>query len=57
MPAIDKIDTKSCDSEIVASSVAKAASQCESNPQKDFKSTLCKELLKRWKPAKSTIHN
>jgi hypothetical protein len=57
MPSIDKIDSASCNTQIIASSVAKAASTCESDPQEDPKTALCKELLKRWKPNKETISN
>lgn len=52
IPAIDHIDAAVCDNTLVAMSLAKVADTMDRNPRKDPKEMLCKELLKRWKPAK-----
>lgn len=56
IPVIDHIDAAVCDDSVVALSIEKAASMIESNPCEDPKEVLCKELLKRWKPAKNSMH-
>lgn len=50
MTSIDHIDTAFCDEEIVRSSLEKATSQIELNPEENPKDLLFKELLKQWKP-------
>lgn len=57
IPAIDHIDSTMCDNSVLALSIAKATSTCENNPSEDPKDILCKELLKRWKPAKRIVTN
>lgn len=52
IPAADHVDTAACDDTILAVSLDKAASTLENNPLEDSKEVLCRELLKRWKPAK-----
>lgn len=52
IPAADHIDTAACDDTILAMSIDKAATTLENNPYEDSKEVLCRELLKRWKPAK-----
>ena len=52
IPAVDHIDAGVCDDALVALSVKSAASAVERNPYQDPKEVLCRELLKRWKPAK-----
>lgn len=52
IPAIDHIDATVCDTATVALSLAKATSALENNPNTNAKEVLCKELLRRWKPAK-----
>ncbi len=55
IPAIDRIDTTACDAYLVAQSIDKAAALIEDNPCQDPKEVLCRELLKRWKPAKKIV--
>ncbi len=57
IPAIDQIDATACDNNAMAISIAKATSAYEANPHADPKDILCKELLKRWKPAKEIVTN
>lgn len=57
MPAIDHIDGKACDHEIVASSVEHASAQKIKHPNINAQEVLYKELLRRWKPAKKTVMN
>ena len=52
IPAINLIDRNICDAILLAESVNEATSAIEENPFQDPKEILCKELLKRWKPAK-----
>lgn len=55
VPAISRIDMSSCDEEAVAISAAKASAAAGSGA--NAKEVLCRELLRRWKPAKkSTLH-
>ncbi len=56
IPAIDHIDSQLCDMDSVAMSIAKATSALHNNSGKNPKDVLCKELLKRWKPAKKLSH-
>lgn len=57
LPALDHIDATSFDEEVLNNSIAKASSISEGQSNKDPKEVLYKELLKRWKPAKSIIYN
>lgn len=57
MPAIDHIDSTECDDETVLSSVEKASSKFESEPEKNPQELLFKELLRCWKPTKKTLSN
>lgn len=57
IPAIDHIDSSVCDNKTVNSSVARAATLCQNNPNENPKEILCKELLKRWKPNKKITLN
>lgn len=55
IPAINHIDTvtyDNFDNLLVAKSAQKAQNDHETNPEKDPKNILYKELLKRWKPSK-----
>jgi hypothetical protein len=52
IPAINNIDAAVCDKFTVAQSIAKAAATPGNHSPEDLKQLLCKELLKRWKPAK-----
>lgn len=57
LPAIDQIDTSLCDDTTVRFSMEKATSEIGSNPHKNPKDVLFKELLKRWKPADKNLKN
>ncbi|MDR3647004.1 MAG: hypothetical protein P4L22_05695 [Candidatus Babeliales bacterium] len=57
MPAIDHVDTTNCDINTVKTSIAIASSKVERNPKVNAQAVFLKELLKRWKPSKSTIAN
>lgn len=57
LPAIDKIDTSVCDNETVRFSLEKATSLMKDNPSINAKKALFEELLKRWKPANTSILN
>lgn len=57
IPAIDRIDTAACDNATLAMSVAKATAAHGKHSAEDLKKILCKELLKRWKPAKKPSIN
>lgn len=57
MPALDHIDTTNCDNETVQSSVEKASSKIDSNPERNPQELLFKELLRSWKPDKKTTSN
>lgn len=57
MPSIDHIDATECDDATVRSSIEKATSSIEKNPQENPTELLFKELLKRWKPNKKNILN
>lgn len=52
IPAINHIDTTACDLNSVALSVEKATAAVRNKTGENPKEVLCKELLKRWKPAK-----
>lgn len=54
-PAIDKIDTTTCNSSIVRNSV-KRATQSPHTTDQQAQKTLYKELLKRWKPNNQTMN-
>jgi hypothetical protein len=55
VPAINRIDMKSCDETAVALSAAKATAAAGNGG--NSKEVLCRELLRRWKPAKKpTLH-
>lgn len=57
MPALDHIDAKECDSDMVQSSVEKASHRFENHPQENPQELLFKELLKNWKPDKKSAVN
>lgn len=52
IPAITQVDTHECDSGIMAASIAKATAALDANGYENGKEIFCRELLKRWKPAK-----
>lgn len=52
IPAINHIDINECDFNSVALSVEKATAAVRNKTGENPKEVLCKELLKRWKPAK-----
>jgi hypothetical protein len=52
IPAIRQVDTHECDSVIMAASIAKAAAALDADGYQNGKEIFCRELLKRWKPAK-----
>lgn len=54
MPALDNIDGQECDQETVDVSVEKASLKFETHPQENPQEILFQELLKCWKPTKST---
>lgn len=49
-PTINQIDMQNCDNETVARSVQKATVALKKGTSKNAKETLCKELLKNWRP-------
>lgn len=55
VPAINRIDMSSCNEEIVSISAAKATAAAGSGA--NAKEVLCRELLRRWKPAKKSELN
>lgn len=55
VPAINRIDMSSCNEEIVSISAAKATAAAGSGA--NAKEVLCRELLRRWKPAKKSEFN
>lgn len=55
IPAINHIDAAVCDKSTVAQSIAKAASTPGNHSPEELKKLLCKELLKRWKPASKIL--
>lgn len=57
LPAIDNIDSTIFDNSIIEMSIAKATSMHKLSSKEDMKTTLCKELLKRWRPDKKFIKN
>ena len=64
IPAINSIDYRVYNNDILNASVAKAKAACSSKVGKSNVSTkkiakdiFCKELLKRWKPSKKTTVN
>ena len=56
-PAVNHIDSTSCDSHLVTTSLEETTLKLERHPEKDPKEMLCRTLLKRWKPHKKTILN
>lgn len=57
MPAVDHIDTSSCDQQTIATSIMDATQKFEKNPRKNPQELLYKELLRNWKPAKKVVQN
>ncbi len=49
-PTINQIDMQNCDNETVALSVRRATVALKKGTSKNAKETLCKELLKNWRP-------
>ena len=57
LPAIEHIDSTTCDESTIKSSLAIATSKLERNPSADPREILFKELLKRWTPHKKTFNH
>ena len=57
LPALKQIDSTFCDDDLVQASVEKTTTRLKHHPDANPKETLCKELLRRWKPAKKTKVN
>lgn len=57
IPALNHIDLTMCDSETIQGSLKKATTQLHHNPDENPKEILLKELLKRWKPDKTSLMN
>lgn len=51
LPALDHIDSSQMDPESMAASIEKAEKAIKKNTGENPKEVLCRELLKRWKPA------
>lgn len=56
LPAIDKIDSVTCNAGVIRRSIEKATRSFTNSPE-TAKKALYKELLKRWKPKKNQIAN
>lgn len=56
IPAINKIDTHYCDERTVKATLAKTAPQFNKKNPDELKASICKELLKQWKPKKVSAH-
>jgi hypothetical protein len=56
IPAINCIDTSACDTHTVQASIEQVTSKMHTNPQENPRELLIKELIKRWKPTKQSIH-
>lgn len=50
LPALDHIDTSTCDASMVQSSAAVVAAQMNKTPDENPQELLFKELLRRWNP-------
>lgn len=57
MPSIDHIDSTVCDNEMVRSSIEKATTSMQKNPELNPEEALFTELLKQWKPTKQSPLN
>lgn len=57
MPVLDHIDSTICDDQTLQTSIERAQSKLEHNPQANLQDLLLQELLKRWKPAKKQVTN
>lgn len=57
LPALDHIDSTECDTATLQTSLEKATSRIESQPQANPEELLFQELLKSWKPKKETLSN
>lgn len=57
LPALKQIDSTFCDDDLVQASVEKTTTRLKHHPNENPKETLCRELLRRWKPAKKTKVN
>lgn len=55
-PTIDKIDTTTCNDNIVRTSIQKATNEAHTCP-KEAQRALYRELLKRWKPGTNQTMN
>jgi hypothetical protein len=55
IPAISRIDSTVCDTNLVQGSVEKATSQMRLNPKENPRDLLMKELIKRWKPYRESM--
>lgn len=57
IPALNHIDLTMCDDETIQGSLKKATTQLHHHPEGNPKDILLKELLKRWKPDKTSLMN
>lgn len=57
MPALEHIDSTVCDTATVRSSLEKATTKMNKNPNANAQQLLFEELLKRWKPNKKATMN
>jgi len=57
MPALEHIDSTVCDTATVRSSLEKATTKMNKNPDANAQQLLFEELLKRWKPNKKATMN
>jgi hypothetical protein len=57
IPALNHIDSTICDDETVQGSLKKASTQIHHHPEENPQEILFKELLKRWKPDKTSLSN
>lgn len=57
IPAINKIDGTSYDTQTLQNSLDKTVNQLENHPDENAKELLYKELLKRWKPINKKVLN
>lgn len=56
VPALNHIDSKICNEEVVQMSLEKASSRMKCHPEQNHQEVVLKELLKRWKPAKKSMN-
>jgi hypothetical protein len=56
LPTLDHFDASLLDQNIVRSSLEKTTKKLDSHPHINAKDQLCKELLKKWKPANKQVN-